>query len=163
MAGVPACGPPTPKSTYRFGSKGACRFSISARLRDPCSNPLFATCQEVTIRASCKDIVEPGGLTPIDGGVSGNGWGLGLVTRVTTADDTTGDMTIIDVPARFAFPIARRGKLKLKEVLRPCSGFDCGFFGPVNPFSACSSWEILDAWIHDPTDAPFATMGSSTR
>jgi hypothetical protein len=155
MAGVPGCTPPFVLSPYGFGLKGACSVQFRGNFEDPCSNGFGVPCSNPSLVAKCTGIEDPITGEPTESA----GWALNLVLRLTTDDPSGGDMTVVDVPAQFAFDSASLGKLKLKAVMNDLFSIDC--FGAC--IAGCTSYQILRVAIADPDGSIFAVMGSSSR
>ncbi len=156
-SGTPGCTPPTTYSDYQFGPKGKCSVQASNKIESPCKNGFPPVCSNPTFKSRCSDITTADGVTAI----SGQGWALNTLHRVTLNDRATGDQTVVDFPNQFAFPPANRGNLKVKADI---NSFWNLLFGPPQPgFATCASIELISIKIVDPLGRPFATIGSSTR
>jgi hypothetical protein len=159
MAAVPACAPPIALSTYEFDDDaGGCTIRLSQSVETPCFDG-DPSCGRIEISAQCSGIRDPGGATL----TNTPGWALAIVARVTIADETRGDMTVLDQPAQFNFPQASAGKLKLTYDSSECTGLFCDPFTQVHAVPACAQLSILSASVRDPAGKLFAVMGSSSR
>lgn len=173
-AGVPACSPVTPYSAYVFTpadplakNKGKCSVKTKTKFESPCSDGsvdpitlLPQDCSNTSLQAKCGGVLNSDGATPVDGLTGGQGWALKTVARVTFDDKASGDMTIIDFPAQFNLPDAKKGKLKGK--------FDTNtllneLFGDGSALPGCTMLELKSIAIADPDGNNFAVVGSSSR
>jgi hypothetical protein len=169
-----ACSPVIPRqidgssTLYTYGPKGGCNVQTQAKLVSACEDvedsngdPLglqAGPCHITYIKGKCKGILGTDGLTPI--GPTDTGWTVATLSRGTLADDTNGDMTVIDFPVSFAFQDPNNGGMKLNsssaEALKP-------LVGPNNAeLPDCTSIEIVDVTIKDPAGLPFAKLGGAT-
>jgi hypothetical protein len=162
--GTPACTPPFAHSVFKFNSKGSCSVKTKQKLEAPCSTGDGTyDCSNLSIQLKCKGIVQDDGVTPVTPGMGngGDGWGLNTVARATFSDRDNGDMTVIDFPARFAVPAAKKGKLKMKS--------DTNYlltevvFSPGAELPPCTGIQLISIAVADPDGNIFAVPGSSTR
>jgi len=173
--GTEACTPVTPAeidgagTAYTFSTKGKCSVSTQAKLVSACEdvedsagNPLglqVGPCHITFVKAKCGGILGTDGVTPINAGDTG--WSLATLSRATLADDTFGDMTIIDFPVVFSFGDPNNGGIKLSgnsaEELEPLVGVNNA------DLPDCTSIEVVDIIIKDPLGLPFARLGGATR
>jgi hypothetical protein len=159
MAGVPGCGPPSAPSNYEFDDrKSGCSIRHTQNVESPCFDG-DPSCSRIVLSAQCSGVRDPGGATL----TNAPGWSLAIVTRMTIADETTGDMTIIDAPAQFTFPQASGGKFKLTYDSSECTSGFCDPFTQIHAIPACAQVAIVSTLILDPTGRPFAVLGSSSR
>jgi hypothetical protein len=153
--GVPTCAPPYAHSSFLFHNKnGSCSFSTSAKLESPCSNSQPGDCMNLSIKASCKGVLESDGVTP----VSGSGWSISTVTRATLNDPDNDDMTVIDFPVQIPLSVAVNGSFNSKtntHILLDNLGL------PALP--ACTQVEVISLAVQDPDGNPFARIGAGTR
>ena len=173
-----ACTPVTPREVegqgtgYVFGatgtSKGKCSVQTQAKLVSACEEledaagtPLGlqqGPCHITFVKAKCSSIYQSDGLTPI--GATDFGWTLATLSRATLADDTNGDMTVIDFPVTFDFETPNNGSMKLSsnsaEALAPLVGTNNA------DLPDCTQIEIVDVIIKDPAGLPFARLGGAT-
>jgi len=172
--GTEACSPVTPReidgvgTLYSYGPKGACSGSTTAKLVDDCSQledsagtPLglqVGPCHVTFVKSKCKGILGTDGLTPI--GATDTGWSFATLSRTTLADDTNGDMTVIDFPVTFLYSEPKNGGMKLSsssaEALVPLVGANNA------DLPDCTQIEIVDIVIKDPAGLPFARLGGAT-
>jgi len=172
--GTEACTPVTPDEVngvgtlYSFGPKGGCTTQSQAKLVSDCSEledaagtPLgleSGPCHVTFVKSKCKGILGTDGITPI--GSTDTGWSFATLSRTTLADDTNGDMTVIDFPVTFLFSEPKNGGMKLSsssaEALVPLVGANNA------DLPDCTSIEIVDTTIKDPAGLPFATLGGAT-
>jgi len=161
--GTPGCTPPFAHSEFLFNAKGSCAVKTKQKLEAPCSTGDGTyDCSNLSISAKCSGVVKSDGVSPITTGVNGggDGWGLNTVARATFDDRDRGDMTIIDFPARFAFPPAKKGKLKLKS---DTNTLLFGLFGAASELPDCTAIQLLSIAVADGSGNLFAVPGSSTR
>ncbi len=166
--GTEACTPVTPRevsgqsTAYSYSDKGGCQVQTKAKLLASCQdlNPALEAkpCHVTFVKGKCKGILGTDGLTPI--GPGDTGWSLATLSRATLADETNGDMTVIDFPVTFLFGDPKKGSIKLKSdstaALAP-------LVGPANAdLPPCTSIEIVDLTIKDPLGLPFAKLGGAT-
>jgi hypothetical protein len=158
MAGVPACTPPFPTSSYRIGQvpSGKCRVRGNQELESPCSDGSGIPCSNLEITAVCRRILNSDGVTP----TNDPGFALNAVARATFDDNAYGDMTVVNFPAQFAFPQASGGTIQLASDTNALLN---GLFGPGSALPGCTSLQILSMAIADPAGNIFATMGTSRR
>jgi len=161
MAGVPGCTPPMTQSAYEFDDEtSGCSIRLAQSVESPCFDGAPA-CGRIKLKARCWGILDPGGATLTES----PGWSLSIIARITIADETSGDMTIIDFPAQFSSGQASRGKLKLTyDSSDPCAYSLCNLFPPpAHAFPVCTTLEIPSARILDPDGNIFAAAGTSSR
>jgi hypothetical protein len=126
---------------------------MNAKSEIACSNndPDDA-CSKLSIKVSCKDIEDAGGVA-----IEGSGWTVGFVFRVTTDDASSGDFTAMDFPVQFSTH-ANGGTFKVNTKL---SDLICVI--PCNLPDTCTTWAVRSAHVIDPDGKAFATIGSSSR
>lgn len=163
---TPACSDPTAAGTagdetlYSFGPKGKCDVSVQGKIASDCSKlgSEPGPCMVAYVSAKCADILAADGITPI--GQPDDGWALATLTRASLDDATGGDMTIIDFPVTFDFAEPSKGKLSLKsnsiEALTPLVTANNA------DLPECTTLQVVDLTIKDPTGAPFAKLGTAT-
>lgn len=157
MAGVPGCTPPFQLSPYFFANdKSSCSFKSGQKLEDPCSDGSPVPCANLKISAKCSGVLNPDASTPT--GLPG--WAMNTVARATFDDNSSGDMTVINFPAQFAFPQASGGKFKLKSSTNDLLN---ALFGPGSALPTCTAIQLISVAIADPAGNIFAALGSSTR
>jgi hypothetical protein len=157
MAGVPGCTPPFPLSPFFFANdKSGCSFKSTQKFEDPCTDGSGIPCANLKISSKCDGVLNTDNSTP----TSLPGWAMNTVARATFDDNTSGDMTVINFPAQFAFPQASGGSFKLKsstnELLET-------LFGPGSALPGCTAIQLISVAIADPNGSIFAVLGSSTR
>ena len=173
--GTDACTPVTPpevdgdSTLYSYGPKGKCTAATSARLLKDCSAVVDSNgaplgldavpCHVTFVTSKCSDVLGIDGLTPIGSG--DDGWSLATLSRATLADNTNGDMTVIDFPVSFSYSTPDKGKMEIDsssaESLIPLVGVANA------DLPSCTSIEIVDTIIKAPGGYPFARLGSATR
>lgn len=157
MAGTPTCAPPVLTSAYQFDTgKGKCDWKAGAKLEAPCKDGSGIDCHNLTIQVKCGGVLDPDGFTP----TNSTGWTFRTLARTTLNDSVNGDMTVIDFPAQFTFPAAKKGKLSLKSDTNALLAL---LFGPGNALPACTALETLSVAVADPAGNRFAVVGAATR
>jgi hypothetical protein len=169
-----ACSPVTPReidgeaTEYTYAPDGSCSVQTQAKLVSACETLKDqngdviglqpGACHVTFVKGKCKGILRPDGLTLI--GPTDTGWSVATLSRATLADDTNGDMTVIDFPVGFAFQAPKSGGMKVKmnsaEALKPLVGANN------SELPDCTSIEIVDVTIKDPAGLPFAKLGGAT-
>ena len=172
--GTQACTPVTPPTvgglgtTFKFGPKGKCQTQTQAKLVSDCSQledssgtPLglqSGPCHVTYVKSKCSGI-EKSDNSPI--GATETGWSLATLSRTTLADDTNGDMTVIDFPVTFAFSDPSNGKISLSsnsaEALKPLVGANNA------DLPDCTQIEIVDVIVKDPGGLSLARLGGATK
>jgi hypothetical protein len=154
---TPACGPPVPLSNRFFDSeKGKCTIKSKAKVETPCKDGAVDSCMNVKIKAKCTHLLLPDGMSPENAG----GWTLNTISRATFDDPLGGDMTVVDFPAKFDFPQAKNGKIKLKA---DTNSLLAGLFGAGSNLPACAYLEILGFSVVDPNGNVFAKQGVGAK
>lgn len=174
--GTEACTPVIPfqngtgnSTTYKYGAKGKCSVSTSAKLVADCSlvtggdgallGLQSGPCHITYVSSKCSGVTTSDVNIPIDAGDIG--WTLATLTRATFNDATNGDMTVIDFPVTFDYSTPSKGKMAVKsnsaEQLEPLVGLNNA------DLPACTSLEIVDVTIKDPAGLPFAKLGGATK
>ncbi len=156
MAGVPGCTPPFPLSEYRFDDEnGSCSVTIKSRYVESCPT-IFGndSCMTSTLKARCVGILDAGGMP-----TNAPGFAFNIVSRRTSADPSSGDLTLIDYPNQLAAPQLQSGAftLTIDPFELGCLLFEC------HRPPGCSSIEILWLALADPDGNIFAVLGSSSR
>lgn len=173
--GTPACEPVTPKkdnlgtgqsSAYSFSPNGNCSVQTSGKIVPDCStvedqqgNPLPLApepCHVVFVKAKCKGIVS------VDGPINAQndaGWSLATLSRATLADNTNGDMTVIDFPVTFQFADPNNGGLSLQD---NSANALIDLVGTGAALPTCTQIGVVDISIKDPQGRVFATLGGGT-
>lgn len=171
---VPACTPVLPIeflgdiSRYQYDEKGGCTVQSKVRIEKDCSRlrdsdgvllglPMRA-CHVTFVKSACKGILRDG-ITPID--ATDNGWTLATLTRATLDDAAGGDMTVIDFPVSFQYSTPKNGSMDIDSNSAQEIAVLVGVEDAAMP--ACSSIEIVDVTIRDPSLRPFAAPGVATR
>jgi len=160
--GTPGCTPPFAHSEFKFNAKGSCSIKTSQKLEAPCSTGDGTyDCANLSIQVKCKGVVANDGVSPISSPGNGDGWGLNTVARATFNDRDRGDMTIIDFPARFPIPPAKKGKMKMKDDTNNLLVNQ--LFGAGSELPGCTAIQLLSIAVADNAGNIFAVPGSSTR
>lgn len=173
-SGTDACAPVTPDeivgdgTLYSFGPKGKCEVSTKAQVVGNClqltdddgellgleSGP----CHVTFVKSRCSGMLGTDAQTPLLPG-SDDGWTLATLSRATLADDSNGDMTVIDFPVTFQYDTVLGGlKLDSNSAIELIP-----LVGVTNAeLPACTSIEFVDLVIKDPAGLPFARPGDAT-
>jgi hypothetical protein len=174
--GTDACTPVTPAevdgdgTAYVYGPKGKCSVSTSAKLVKACEdledsggNNLglqAGPCHVTFVKSKCSGIVTSS-VDPTPIGSGDDGWSLATLSRATLADNTNGDMTVIDFPVTFAYSVPDNGKIAVDsssaEALIPLVGANNA------DLPTCTQIEVVDVTIKAPGALPFAKLGGATR
>ncbi|HXC50227.1 MAG TPA: hypothetical protein VN634_05030 [Candidatus Limnocylindrales bacterium] len=174
VSGVDACSPVIPYvehsagTPYSFSAKGGCSVQTKVKVVSDCSqlnssegpslNLPAGACHVTSVRSSCKGIMKASGNTPIDS--TDAGWTLAVLSRASIDDPVGGDMTLIDVPMTFEFSTPDDGKISLDSTSAEALADILGTGDAALP--PCTSMEILDIVIKDPTGLRFAAPGTAT-
>jgi hypothetical protein len=166
---VPACTPVLPReylggaTDYNYGLDGRCLVRLAAKLASDCSSidgsdgePLglpSGPCHVSRMYSKCQGIQTYDGF-PI--GEDDAGWTLRMTLRASIDDETSGAMTVIDLPVSFAFHEPEDGAMKL-DVLTAEQMHDLGVFLP-----PCTVLQFMNVYIHDPLGYRFAAIGMAT-
>jgi len=154
-AGVDACSAPSALSPFEFGPSGSCSAKIAVTLETDCPSGAPVPCQDLTVKVTCKNIMQAGGVLPVDGGPE---WALKATARTTLADPLSSDMTTVDEAAVFLSLAPVNGTIRWKyKRSENCFPF-CSLMAP-----GCTSVELSDVVIADPNGDTFAILGLSTR
>ena len=173
--GTDACTPVTPATAggdgtlYTYGPKGKCSVQTSAKLVKDCGaledangNSLglqAGPCHVTFVKSKCSGLLGTDGLSPIGSG--DDGWSLATLSRATLADNTNGDMTVIDFPVTFLYSTPDNGNMAINsssaEALIPLVGANNA------DLPTCTQIEVVDVTIKDPANLPFAKLGGATR
>jgi hypothetical protein len=83
-----------------------------------------------------------------------------VTTRTTFADATNGDLTLPDAEALFESKFPANGiiRWRFRFSRMSCPLLECPPFPP-----GCTAMEVRALELRDPSDAPFALLGLSTR
>jgi hypothetical protein len=180
-SGTPACAPVEPRqyaatglaTQYKFGPKGKCSVSTSAKLVAFCdeiedaNNPGMSLglphdpCHVTYVKSKCSGIVDALG-EPIK--ASDVGWKLATMSRASLDDQVGGDMTVIDFPVTFDYSIPDNGKISVDsnsaQALADLIGTNAADLPP------CTSIEVVNVVIKAPGGSeglPFAKLGQATK
>ncbi len=157
---VPACQPPetfneqagSPANGWLWGPTSSGTVQIrpgKSKLPPSALNP-SGNSGDLLISMNLKGIVDGA-----PGPASGNGT-LAIVTRTTMEDRANGDLTIVESPTEFGFPLTA-GTVKMK------TSYNVLLNGSSKPsLPMCASVEIVSVRIRDANDNVFASGGILT-